>query len=212
MKKNNNIKPVFIAFIADISALFLLVFTIIKWEALYHRWLFLLVSFVLIIICSGILNRYSSNTISSVIKHVTASFFKAIINSINKIRNVFGITSYKRKGTEIIKGYKDEITTVSHGREKSKKKYYFKSWNNMTENEKVRYIYAKRMIKRINEGCEYRLYLTPLENTEMLIKHGNETTEIKELLEYYNIARYSNKNSISRNDTDKLKKNLQNKS
>lgn len=206
MRKNNNIKPIFIAFITDISALFLLVFTIIKWETLYYRWLFLVISFVLITICSSILNRYSSNTISSAIKHVAELFFKAIISSINKIRNAFGITSYKRKGTEIIKDYKDEITTVSHGIKKDKKKYNFKSWNNMTENEKVRYLYAKRMLKRINEGCEYRLYLTPQENTEMLIIRGNETTEIKELLEYYNMARYSNKNSISRNATEKLKK------
>ncbi len=133
-----------------------------------------------------------SKALTGVLKFVQKAAV-AIFMSVSKtLTNLFGFRSNKEKfGLKYIKDYSDETVKIGRNAKVKKRKVRFSKWSELDDAGKVRYIYKKRVYKKIKSGYDLDLSLTPLEVYGDMIKKKTENAENKEIYEMYNLARYN---------------------
>jgi len=187
-------------------SLVMMVYCIFIWKESVYRFVVLGISVVLMIPAVKILDKYSSEKIIDVIKKVLGTIFEALGVIVNRVRDMFGITATRRGQIAHITDYKDETISVKDSENHAKKRYRHKKWRDMNNSEKIRYVYARRMIKNIKNGYGYDGSLTPAEHVETLIDTKRENESLRDLLGIYHIARYQTKLTVSDTETVEIKK------
>lgn len=189
MKNNKNNNKIFLWLIVELICVSLLVFAVTSLRKTAYGMPVAFVALIGILIGGKALGAYNGREISTALKKVFERLLSAAVAIANKLRRLFDMGTNSRHRGNIIRGYEDEISSVEE-RKAGKRRKRYKKWRDMDNKERVRFIFAKRMSKRIREGFEYEFSATPYENTERLVASSREEKDIYELTDTYNRARY----------------------
>lgn len=117
-----------------------------------------------------------------------------IIDLIAKAYELLSLTT--SRGLQQIKGYKDERIKIEYTKEEYKSKIRFKKWKKMDNRERIRYLYAKSIIRWIKAGFDFETYDTPKEIGVKLESQKRMKNEDQPLFDLYNQARYEQNSEI----------------
>jgi len=153
-----------------------------------------------------LVRRYEFKQVARTFGQFAGLLFEVVGTIIRRIQNALGMSSGSHKGVFHIKNYDDETESIGNGAGHTRKRRpKFKKWKDMDNQEKVRFIYAKRNLKHIKKGYVYKESATPNEVLEDMIGKKLETEQTRELYDLYNPARYKLKFDVSDDETIKLK-------
>lgn len=124
------------------------------------------------------------------------------------IQKKISIASIRGKTNEkFIKGYKDFSDKIDGAYKYKKRKKKHKKYKLMSNKEKIRFQYEKRLLYSIKKGFQFKSFLTPNEVGKELKENKNIKKDSGELIKIYNKVRYDDKSDID-NETVKSVENM----
>lgn len=141
------------------------------------------------------------------IRKVILRLSEKVINALTKLfgkMNMFSDKKFKR--LSIIRDYKDSIEKLDYNSKDKIKRKKRKKYKNMTNVEKTRFLYEKKVNGAIKKGIKIEKNMTPIESSNKMIqKEYIEKPDIV-LADTYNLARYNDEADITNIMVENIKK------
>ncbi len=204
---NRDKVKIIIAVMFLVTSIVFAVFAIRNWENSQLSGIAVLIAIVFAVIGWLLVRKYEFMQVAQVVGAFVGVLFAVVGHMVNGVRNLLGLNNDRYMRALHIKNYNDEEVSIGGlSASKKRKRPKFKKWKEMNDSEKIRYIYAKRNIKHIKKGYNYKEAYTPNETLDELIKKNIENKDVVELFVNYYPARYTKKFKADENKITRLKK------
>ncbi len=205
ISKKDKVK-IIVALFFLFAAIMLSVFAIRNWENTAASGYSVIAALICAIIGWLLIRKYPFSKVANVFGGFVGIIFSVVGRVINGVRNILGMNNDRYMRPLNIKNFSDEEESIGDFSKKVRRsRPKFKKWKDMDGAEKVRYIYAKRNLKHIRKGYNYKDSNTPNETLEEMLSKKIENGEVKELYVNYNPARYGKNFDITEENAIKLK-------
>lgn len=113
-----------------------------------------------------------------------------LVYGVDYIASLFSSRVRKRNGAGIITGYEDEQIRIKTAPVQKKRRRHHKSWNKMSPEERIRYLYEKRCAEAKKKEIKFACSDTPNELREKIRSGKIEKRTDRVLFPLYNEVRY----------------------
>lgn len=157
-------------------------------------------------LCYIFINDGIGKKIKGGVESIFSTMKKAIIRFAKKLAEKFSMSTGRAfRGKGFIRAYDELHERVGARDSQMRKKKKRKKYKDMDNAEKIRYMYEKKVNGAIKKGVPLNETMTPIEVGDTMVEDGYMKENGSVLIDTYNMARYDDLASISKEQVERAK-------